>query len=80
VFVLLQISGQKDEGSSTSKFCKDDVVEIMGVADGKKKRWLVLEKWLTWKGPSCMGSQFHKGVSQWKCKRANSTSTFSIAA
>jgi hypothetical protein len=37
VFVLLQISGQKDEGSSTSKFCKGDVVKIMGVADREEE-------------------------------------------
>jgi hypothetical protein len=38
VFVELQTSGQKDEASSPSKFCKGDDVEIMGVANGEEEQ------------------------------------------
>jgi hypothetical protein len=59
--VLLQISGQKDEGSSTSKFCKGDVVEIMGVADGEEEEVVGIRKVVNLEGSKLYGVTIPEG-------------------
>ena len=53
--MLLQISGKNDEGSSTSKFCKGNVVEIMGVADGEEKEVAGIGKMVNLEGGKLHG-------------------------
>ena len=61
MFVLLQISGQNDEGSSTSKFCKGDVVEIMGVADGEEEEVVGIGKVVNLEGSKLHGVTIPEG-------------------
>lgn len=59
--MLLQISGQNDEGSSTSKFCKGDVVEIMGVADGEEEEVVGIGKVVNLEGSKLHGVTIPEG-------------------
>ena len=69
--MLLHISGQKDEGSSTLKFCKGDIVEIMGVADGEEEEVTGIGKVVNLEGGKLHGVTIPKGCVSMEVQKNN---------
>ena len=57
----LQTSGQNDEASSPSIFCKGDDVEIMGVADGEEEQVVGNGKMVNLEGGKLHGVTIPRG-------------------
>jgi len=69
--VELQTSGQKDEASSPSQFCKGDVVEIMGVADGEQEHVVGIGKVVNLEGAKLHGVTIPKGCVSVEVQKSN---------
>ena len=69
--MLLQISGQMYEASSPSKFCKGDVVEIMGVADREEEEVPGTGKVVNLEGGRLHGVPISKGCVSVEVQKSN---------
>ena len=71
MFALLHISGQRDETSSPSKFCKGIVVEIIGVADGEEEEVAGIEKMVNLEGGKLYGVTIPEGCVSVEVQKSN---------